>query len=105
MHKIFLVDKRGLWDYNSRTEENIPKFEKEKIHMKKLIALLLTLCMALSLAACADSEGPVRDDPAPTESSAQAPETEATEAPEEVKDYSGYTIRIYSNSNSTERTT
>ena len=73
MHKIFLVDKRGLWDYNSRTEENIPKFEKEKIHMKKLIALLLTLCMALSLAACADSEGPVRDDPAPTESSAQAP--------------------------------
>ena len=75
--------------------------------MKKLLALLLALTMVLSLAACADNdEGPAYD------GTGEAPviETEApapaeTEAPEEVKDYSGYTIRIYSNSNSTERTT
>ena len=75
--------------------------------MKKLLVLLLAACMVLSLAACADGEGPVRDDPAPSEKpvETQAPETEATEASEEIKDYSGYTIRIYSNSNSTERTT
>ena len=75
--------------------------------MKKLLALLLAACMILSLAACADSKEPVRDDPAPA---TEAPkETEApveTEpAVEEPKDYSGYTIRIYSNSNTTERTT
>ena len=75
--------------------------------MKKLLALLLALCMVASLAACADTEGPVRDDPAPTETKTEAQTTEApaTEAPAEEKDYSGYTIRIYSNSNSTERTT
>lgn len=73
--------------------------------MKKLLALLLALCMVLSLAACADKdEGPAYD------GTGEAPvvETEApaeTEAQEEVKDYSGYTIRIYSNSNSTERST
>lgn len=75
--------------------------------MKKLLALLLALTMVLSLAACADNdEGPAYD------GTGEAPviETEApapaeTEPVEEVKDYSGYTIRIYSNSNSTERTT
>ena len=41
--------------------------------MKKLLALLLAACMILSLAACADSKEPVRDDPAP-----------ATEAPKET---------------------
>ena len=74
--------------------------------MKKLLALLLALSMLLSLAACADKdEGPVYDGPAPSETVAEAPaETPADAEPEaEVKDYSGYTIRIYSNSNSTER--
>ena len=47
--------------------------------MKKYIALLLALAMVFALAACGQS------------------------APAESKDYSGYTIRIYSNSNSTER--
>ena len=71
--------------------------------MKKLLALLLVLCMMLSLVACADKdEGPVFD------GTGEAPVIE-TEAPaveaetEPAKDYSGYTIRIYSNSNSTER--
>ena len=73
--------------------------------MKKLLALLLALAMVLSLAACADNdEGPAYDGTgeAPVvETEAPAVETEA--AVEEAKDYSGYTIRIYSNSNSTER--
>lgn len=73
--------------------------------MKKLLALLLAVCMVLSLAACADSQEPARDDPAPTNAPVDDQPAQ-TEAPkEEVKDYSGYTIRIYSNSNSTERTT
>lgn len=74
--------------------------------MKKLIAILLTLAMALSLVACADSKEPARDPEAPAAEAPAAPETEAPAAPaEEAKDYSGYTIRIYSNSNSTERAT
>ena len=72
--------------------------------MKKLLALLLALAMVLSLAACADNdEGPAFDgtgEPPVVETEAPAVETEAAE---EAKDYSGYTIRIYSNSNSTER--
>ena len=79
--------------------------------MKKLLALLLALAMVLSLAACADTqEGPAYDgtgeppviasDPAPT-----AGKTDDTTVVEEPKDYSGYTIRIYSNSNSAERVT
>ena len=76
--------------------------------MKKLLALLLAACMILSLAACADSgsKEPVRDDPAPATEAPAATEaaTEASAA-EEPKDYSDYTIRIYSNSNTTERTT
>ena len=47
--------------------------------MKKILALALALCMILALGVTASA-----DDDA---------------------DYSGYTIRIYSNSNSTERTT
>ena len=47
--------------------------------MKKLLALLLALAMIFALAACGEAKT------------------------EEAKDYSGYTIRIYSNSNSTER--
>ena len=57
--------------------------------MKKFFALLLALVMALSLVACGD----------------KAPADNGGEETPDVKDYSGYTIRIYSNSNSTERTT
>ena len=48
--------------------------------MKKILCLVLTLCMVLALAACGGKT-------------------------EKAADYSKYTIRIYSNSNSTERTT
>lgn len=64
--------------------------------MKKWIATFLALTMVLSLCAC----GAKQEAPAATE----AAPTEAAPAVEE-KDYSGYTIRIYSNSNSSERTT
>ena len=73
--------------------------------MKKLLALLLALAMVLSLAACADKdEGPAYDGTgeAPVVET-EAPAAVETEPAEEAKDYSGYTIRIYSNSNSTER--
>ena len=60
--------------------------------MKKLLALLLALAMIFALAACGETK--------PAEPAAD----ESAEAPAaETKDYSGYTIRIYSNSNSTER--
>ena len=77
--------------------------------MKKTLAVLLSLSMAATaLAGCGKKE-----DPAAPASEAQKTETSAaagTEAPKEEekaeeKDYSDYTIRIYSNSNSTERTT
>ena len=79
--------------------------------MKKLLALLLALAMVLSLAACADTEeGPAYDgngEPPVVQDETDPPAVggESDAEPEEVKDYSGYTIRIYSNSNSTERTT
>ena len=57
--------------------------------MKKFLALMLALVMALSLVACGD----------------KAPTDNGGEGTPDTKDYSGYTIRIYSNSNSTERTT
>lgn len=57
--------------------------------MKKFLAMLLALVMALSLVACGD----------------KAPADNGGEGTPDAKDYSGYTIRIYSNSNSTERTT
>ncbi len=67
--------------------------------MKKYLALLLALAMVFTLCACGQ-----KSEPAP--SAPEAPAEPAVEAPAEVeKDYSGYTIRIYSNSNSTERTT
>ena len=66
--------------------------------MKKLIALLLALVMVLGLAACGSK--PAASAPA------AAPAAEpAAEPAEEAPDYSDYTIRIYSNSNSTERVT
>ena len=74
--------------------------------MKKLLAVLLALAMVVSLAACADNdEGPAYDGTGEAPVITEAPQSAETEAPEEVKDYSGYTIRIYSNSNSTERST
>ena len=69
--------------------------------MKKAFALILALVMVLSLAACGtQTETPATE---PTEAPAEAPAEQPVEA-ETPKDYSGYTIRIYSNSNSTERT-
>ncbi|MBQ6464997.1 MAG: extracellular solute-binding protein [Oscillospiraceae bacterium] len=69
--------------------------------MKKYLALLLALAMVFALAACGQQAAP-----APAEEPADAPADAPVEAPvEEAKDYSGYTIRIYSNSNSTERVT
>lgn len=68
--------------------------------MKKALATLLALTMALSLAACGGGDKSANN-PAPAQSGGTSA---STPAPEE-KDYSGYTIRIYSNSNSTERTT
>lgn len=74
--------------------------------MKKIFSVLLALSMLAALAACADnqtaSSGPAEQ--GGTTQSSPAPEAQP-EAEEEAADYSGYTIRIYSNSNSTERTT
>ena len=72
--------------------------------MKKLLATLLALTLMLSLAACGGKSG------GDTQQSGGSQEPSGTEQPAdegggEDKDYSGYTIRIYSNSNSTERTT
>lgn len=67
--------------------------------MKKLLALLLALAMLFTLGACAKT--PAQEAAAPAEDAAAAPAEDAGGE----KDYSGYTIRIYSNSNSTERTT
>ena len=72
--------------------------------MKKALALILALVMVLSLAACgAQTETPAVEPTA--EAPAEQPAEQPTETEAEPKDYSGYTIRIYSNSNSTERTT
>ena len=72
--------------------------------MKKFIAMLLSAVMVVSLAAC----GGKTDDTAGTNSNSGT-QTESTKKDdtkkEEAKDYSKYTIRIYSNSNTTERTT
>ena len=73
--------------------------------MKKYLALLLALAMVFALAACGQQAAPA-EQPAeqPAEEPAEAPADAPADAPvEEAKDYSGYTIRIYSNSNSTER--
>ncbi|MGN0506324.1 MAG: extracellular solute-binding protein [Lachnospiraceae bacterium] len=56
--------------------------------MKKLVALLLSAVMVLSLAACGGKT-----------------DKDSSNDGNSKKDYSNYTIRIYSNSNSTERST
>ncbi len=72
-------------------------------NLKKALAMLLALTMVLALAACGNNTAGdnSQKDPAPA-----ADDKQTDPAPEaQEKDYSGYTIRIYSNSNSTERTT
>ncbi len=71
--------------------------------MKKYLALLLALAMVFALAACGQKAAPATSTSAPA---ADTPAEATADTPvEEAKDYSGYTIRIYSNSNSTERVT
>jgi len=89
--------------------------------MKKVVSILLALVMVLGLFACttpapttstetAKPADTTASKPAETQQQQQSePQAQASE-PEpapvvEEKDYSGYTIRIYSNSNSTERVT
>lgn len=72
--------------------------------MKKVWSLLLVLTMVISLAACGKGSGDNGTDP--TAVPTKAPDkTQGDNKTDEPKDYSNYTIRIYSNSNSTERTT
>ena len=72
--------------------------------MKKALALILALAMVFALCACGQQAAP-----APAEKPAEAPaEAPAAEAPAEepaVEPDLSYPIRIYSNSNSTERVT
>ena len=72
--------------------------------MKKALALILALAMVFALCACGQQPAP-----APAEKPAEAPaEAPAAEAPAEepaVEPDLSYPIRIYSNSNSTERVT
>ena len=72
--------------------------------MKKTLAILLALAMALALAACGGNNATANTPADPAPAAPADPTPNVPETPEE-KDYSGYTIRIYSNSNSTERTT
>ncbi|SET14992.1 iron(III) transport system substrate-binding protein [[Clostridium] aminophilum] len=74
------------------------------MNFKKFTALSLTAAMAASMAACGGSSSTATTTAAAQQPSESAAETTAA-ASAEKKDYSDYTIRIYSNSNSTERTT
>ncbi len=69
---------------------------------KKALALILALVMVLSLAACGtQAETPATE---PTEAPGKRPPSSPL-SPKPRRITPGYTIRIYSNSNSTERTT
>ena len=68
--------------------------------MKKFLTLILALAMVLSLAACGGKEDTTTK--APEADTKQADTTKAADAVQPDKDY---VIRIYSNSNSSERVT
>ena len=70
--------------------------------MKKVLAFALAMSMALSLAACGGGEDKSQTPPPPSSGGGSSV---PTSTPQEVEPDYGYTIRIYSNSNSTERTT
>ncbi len=70
--------------------------------MKKILALALAMSMALSLTACGGGNKAPAASSNPPAASSGAP---AQSAPAGVEADYDYTIRIYSNSNSTERTT
>ncbi len=67
--------------------------------MKKTLAIILALVMLLGLVGCTSNKTPVDANNTPKPSTVEPTPTA------QEKDYSGYTIRIYSNSNSTERAT
>lgn len=66
--------------------------------LRRFLSTMLAIVMLLSLVGCGSSKTPAEATPSEDTTDENAPA-------EEEKDYSGYTIRIYSNSNSTERTT
>lgn len=73
---------------------------------KRIVATVLAGVMAMSLAACGSSGGSSSSASADNAAATEAAADDASDdAAEEDVDYSDYTIRIYSNSNSTERTT
>ncbi len=76
--------------------------------MKRFLAMLLAGVMAVSLIACGSSSSSTStssEAQTSTEEASTGTEQEETSEAAEAVDYSDYTIRIYSNSNSTERTT
>ena len=77
--------------------------------MKKALALILALAMVFALCACGQQAAPApAEKPAEAPAEAPAAEAPAAEAPAEepaVEPDLSYPIRIYSNSNSTERVT
>ncbi len=73
-------------------------------NLKKALAILLALAMVMALAACGNNK-PTNNGPKDPDPAANGDTQPDTTPDDQEKDYSGYTIRIYSNSNSTERTT
>ena len=49
--------------------------------MKKILALVLALCMVFALAACGESAAPAATEAPAAEPATEAPAAEATEAP------------------------
>ena len=69
--------------------------------MKKLLCLILALCVVFSLAACSENGGKTTEAPKPSQNNTEAPNT--TQGNTGVEADENYTIRIYSNSNSADR--